>query len=94
MLENTFDPYANKGRIALIRAFGAKEGRAMDMSKRYGEMLTKELVILRAKKKAAIDGLSQVGSRAALKEVGKLENHVEQINEELAGRVAQMGIFA
>lgn len=66
---------------------------AKDMSKVYGDMLTKELVALRARHMDALDGAKQERNRMARKDVERLTDLIIQINSELASRVANFGLF-
>lgn len=67
---------------------------AKDMSKVYGEMLTKELVALRNTHLLAALHAEGLPPRKAKAEKDRRMELVAQINKELADRVAQMGIFA
>jgi len=67
---------------------------AKDMSKVYSEMLTRELVALKKKHQVAHWDLGGANTRFAVKERARLIDLINQINAELADRVAQMGIFA
>ena len=67
---------------------------AKDMSKVYGEMLTKELVSLREKHKKRKAELERMKSRSMRKYIPIQDDLIAQINKELADRVSQVGIFA
>jgi len=67
---------------------------AKDMTGVYADMLTKELVKLRAKHMAARNQAREYSTRLAKKDVERLTDLIEQINNELATRVASMNIFA
>lgn len=67
---------------------------ARDMSNIYYEMLTKELVALKKKKEKRLETLQRSTSYKDLRECDTLRQHINQINAELAGRVAQLSLFA
>jgi len=66
---------------------------AKDMSKVYSEMLTKELVTLRARHLAELDIQRASNKRGARAEGDRLADLVNQINHELATRVASFNLF-
>jgi len=72
-----------------------KEGRAVakNMSKVYSEMLTKELVKLRAEHQRFIDECSFDNNRKVKALVATRRDLVAQINIELADRVANFNLF-
>jgi len=67
---------------------------AKDMGKVYADMLTKELVRLRASHLAKMYELAPSNKRADKKRFEIEKDLVRQIDGELAVRVSQMGIFA
>lgn len=64
-----------------------------DMTKVYGEMLTKELVALRRKHMMTIVALQGDHSRKSLARVRTARELIAQIERELAERVANFGLF-
>jgi len=96
MLTLAFDPYWNKGTIHVYAHPAHKEGRAIvakDMSGIYGEMLTKELVGLRARHLANLDVQRELNKRGARAEADRLQDLIHQINAELANRIASFNLF-
>ena len=71
-----------------------RKGRAMakDMSNVYADMLTKELVALRAKHAEAYKSYLVVPTRKAKAEAARRKSLLEQINAELASRIADFGL--
>jgi len=65
---------------------------AKDMSKVYADMLTKELVDLRARHMEAYKSYLAIPSRKAKQEAARREGLVRQINDELASRIADFGL--
>jgi hypothetical protein len=66
---------------------------AKDMSGVYADMLTKELVQLRAKHLEAYKTMIASTNRKQRKEAENRADLVRQINAELANRVASFGLF-
>jgi len=66
---------------------------AKDMSKVYCDMLTKELVALRARHLEALDIQRASNKRGARAEGDRLADLVNQINHELATRIASFKLF-
>lgn len=66
---------------------------AKDMSKVYAEMLTKELIALRKKHMGEIIYLIPSTKRIDVRRVETLNSLVDQINKELADRVAAFNLF-
>jgi hypothetical protein len=64
-----------------------------DMSKVYAEMLTKELVQLRAKHSECLDFQRASSKRGARAEADRLQDLIHQINNELASRIASFNLF-
>jgi len=65
----------------------------MDMGKRYFNMTMKELVALKQKKTKSIHKLLQSGLSKDKKEAIVLEDHIRQINAEIASRVEQLPLW-
>jgi len=89
-------PYANEGRMSLTCIRHERKGRAVvakDMSGVYADMLTKELVRLRAKHTEAYQSMLAQTTRKAKAEAANRKDLIEQINAELANRVANFNIF-
>ncbi len=66
---------------------------AKDMSKVYGEMLTKELVQLRKRHQEKYDLFIGSKNRKTKAEALVLRELIAQINSELADRVSQFSLF-
>lgn len=66
---------------------------AKDMSGIYADMLTKELVQLRAKHMEAYKSLLASPHRKQRKEAENRAHLIQQIETELANRVANFGLF-
>jgi len=66
---------------------------AKDMSGVYADMLTKELVQLRARHMAKYDLFIGSSNRKTKAEALQLKDLVHQINAELANRIAAFGLF-
>jgi len=81
--------------MVFARLARSGEGRAMakDMSKVYSEMLTKELVALRAKHLEAYLAYTAGTSRKHKAEAARRRDLLDQINNELATRVANFNLF-
>lgn len=65
----------------------------MDMAKRYYAMTMKELIDLKQKKIKQIHKLLQSGLGKDKKQAIVLEDHVRQINAEIACRVEQLPLW-
>lgn len=82
--------------MCITRIRRERKGRAKmakDMSKTYSEMLTKELVALRKRHIATLEREANINSRAARERAERAANLIDQINAELASRVAQFNLF-
>jgi hypothetical protein len=66
---------------------------AKDMSGVYADMLTKELVKLRARHLEALEVQRSLNKRGARAEADRIQDLINQINSELATRVASFNIF-
>lgn len=78
---------------SLNRSYLIGEGRAMDMQKRYVSMTMTELVTLKQKKVKAIHKLLQSGLSKDKKQAALFEDHIRQINAEIACRVEQLPLW-
>lgn len=88
-------PYSNKGSIYSY-AHSARQGRGTmtrNMKNIYADMLTKELVALRKRHMEAREVARQYDTRLARKDVERFTDLIDQINDELASRVAAFNIF-
>jgi len=66
---------------------------AKDMSNVYADMLTKELVRLRARHLGELDVQRASNKRGARVEAERLQDLIHQINSELATRIASFNLF-
>ena len=66
---------------------------AKDMRGIYSEMLTKELVAIRARHLEALDVQRASNRRGARAEVDRLQDLIHQINNELATRISSFNLF-
>lgn len=64
-----------------------------NMANIYADMLTKELVALRRKHMAARDVARQYDTRMSRKDVEHYTDLIDQINHELASRIANFNLF-
>lgn len=65
---------------------------AKDMSKVYSEMLTKELVAIRARHLAAYEDALVSTTCQQRYDAMRLQDLIHQINHELASRIADFGL--
>jgi len=95
MLVYTFDPYSNKGTIALSFICTGKQGRVMakDMANIYRNFTTQDLKTLRSKKYVRLQKLTERYSWFDRREREMLVSTMKQIDAELASRFDQLQLF-